>query len=66
MPEAFDIAQYLSDGVESIVKDVLRATFRDLRESIFMARFAKAAGEATKRRSMRRYQALTDRHSRCV
>ena len=51
MPEVFDIAQYLSDGVEAIVKDVLRATLRDPRESLFMARFARAADEAAKRRS---------------
>ena len=51
MQEDFDIAQYLTDGVERIVKDILRASLRDPRESLFMARFAKAVGEATKRRS---------------
>ena len=41
--EGIDIQQYLTEGVEAIVKDALRATLRDLKESLFMARFAAAS-----------------------
>ena len=47
----FDLQQYLTEGVEVIVRDALRATLRDPRESAFMARFAKASVKAAKRRS---------------
>ena len=36
--EGIDIQQYLTEGVEAIVKDALRATLRDPKESLFMAR----------------------------
>ena len=45
-----DIQRYLTEGVENIVKDALRATFRDPRESAFMARFAAASAKASRRR----------------
>ncbi len=46
-----DIQQYLTEGVEAVVKDALRATLRSPRESAFMARFAAAAARASKRRA---------------
>ena len=51
MAEAMDIQKYLSDGVEAVVRDALRATLRDPRESAFMARFAAATARASKRRA---------------
>ena len=45
-----DIQQYLTEGVEAIVKDVIRATLRDPKESLFMARFAAASKHASLRR----------------
>ena len=46
-----DIQQYLTEGVEAIVKDALRATLRDPKESLFMARFAAASRKASERRT---------------
>lgn len=51
MPEIIDIQRYLTEGVEAIVKDALRATVRDPRESLFMARFAAASRKASERRA---------------
>ena len=45
-----DIQQYLTEGVEAIVKDAIRATLRDPKESLFMARFAAVAKHASLRR----------------
>ena len=45
--ETIDIQKYLTDGVEAIVRDALRATFRDPKESLFMARFAAASRKAS-------------------
>ena len=50
MDENFDIQQYLSDGVEQIVKDALKATLKDPRESAFLGRFALASTKATRKR----------------
>ena len=46
----FDLEQYLSDGIADLVKDILRATRQDPRESIFFTRFALASKRAGKRR----------------
>ena len=45
-----NLQAYLTEGVESIVKDALRATLRNPKESAFMARFAAASAKATKKR----------------
>lgn len=50
MNESFDIQQYLADGVEQVVKDALKATFKDPRESAFLAKFALASAKANKKR----------------
>ena len=47
MQEPLNIQQYLTEGVEAIVRDALRATLRDPKESLFMARFAAAARKAS-------------------
>ena len=51
MQELIDIQQYLTEGVEAIVKDALRATLRDPKESLFMARFAAASRKASECRA---------------
>lgn len=43
----FDIQEYMTKGVERVVKDSLRATLKDPAESLFMASFAKASKKAT-------------------
>ncbi len=50
MDERFDIQQYLSEGVEQVVKDALKATIKDPRESAFLGKFALASAKATKKR----------------
>lgn len=47
----FDLEGYLTDGVEAIVKNALRATLKDPRESAFMARYTLASKTAAKRRA---------------
>ena len=46
----FDIGAYLTAGVEKIVKEAVKATLTDPRESAFMAKFALASREASRRR----------------
>ena len=58
MPEIIDIQQYLTEGVEAIVKDAVRATLKDPKESLFMARFAIAAGKASQRREKNEREGL--------
>lgn len=48
--ENFDIQQYLADGVDQVVKDALKATLKDPRESAFLAKFALASAKANKKR----------------
>ncbi len=50
MEKDFDLQRYLTQGVESLVRDALRATLRDPKESAFLARFAAASVLASKRR----------------
>lgn len=45
---AFDIQEYLSDGVEMILKDAMRATLKNPKESLFLMKFAKNAKKANK------------------
>ena len=48
--ESFDLQDYLTEGVERIVSDAIKATLKDPRESLFMAKFAAASRAASKRR----------------
>lgn len=48
--ESFHLTNYLSKGVESLVKDILRATLKDPKESAFMLKYSHSAKEAAKRR----------------
>ncbi len=50
MNEKFDLEEYLSEGVETLVADVMKATLKNPRESAFMLKFAAASAAATKRR----------------
>ena len=49
--EKFDLGAYLTNGVENIVKNILRATLKDPRESAFMLKYNAASREASKRRA---------------
>ena len=47
----FDLGAYLTGGVEKIVKGAIKATLTDPKESAFMAKFALASREASRRRA---------------
>lgn len=51
MDERFDLQKYLSEGVEQVVKDSLRATLKDPKESAFLAKFAIASRKASAKRT---------------
>ena len=51
MVENFDLQKYLTDGVEQVVKDALKATLRDPRESAFLLKFAAACKAADRKRA---------------
>ena len=65
MPETINIQEYLTEGVEAIVKDALRATLRDPKESLFMARFAAASRKASERRARNEKDGLLHRFACC-
>ncbi|MBQ8400526.1 MAG: radical SAM protein, partial [Clostridia bacterium] len=44
--ETFDLAGYLTGGVENLIKNILRATLRDPKESAFMLQYSRNAKEA--------------------
>ena len=44
----FNIQNYLAHGVESILKDAIRTTLRNPKESMFLLKFSKYARNATK------------------
>ena len=48
MDSDFDIQGYLAEGVECIVKDALRASIKNPKESLFLLKFSKYAKKATK------------------
>ena len=47
MENEFNIQEYLADGVEYIVKNAMKATLRNPKESLFLLRFSKHAKKAT-------------------
>lgn len=50
MNENFDLQNYLIEGVEGVVKEAIKATLKNPRESAFMLKFAKATRAASKKR----------------
>ena len=46
----FNIVEYLSEGIEDLMKDVIRASLKNPAESLFMAKFALASSRASKKR----------------
>ena len=50
MGEKFDLQEYLTEGVERIVSEAVKATLRNPKESAFMLRFAAASRKASKKR----------------
>ena len=50
MSEPFDIQSYMTNGVERVVGDIIKATFKNPKESSYMAKFALASRAASKKR----------------
>ena len=50
MSEGFDLQGYLTEGVERIVSEAVKATLKNPKESAFMMRFAAASHSASKKR----------------
>ena len=48
MKQHFDLQKHIEQGVEQIVADTLKATFRNPKESAFMVKFAAASRKASK------------------
>lgn len=50
MDNTFDIQEYMTNGVKNVVNNAIRATLKNPKESIFMAKFALASKRASDRR----------------
>ena len=50
MEQGFDIQAYMTHGVERVVGDIVKATFKNPRESAYMAKFALASRAASRKR----------------
>ena len=50
MGEKFDLQEYLTEGVERIVSEAVKATLKNPKESAFMLKFAAASRTASKKR----------------
>ena len=48
MNENFDLQEYLANGAEIIVKDAIKASLKNPKESLFLAKFAKHTRKASK------------------
>ncbi|MBQ9196137.1 MAG: radical SAM protein [Clostridia bacterium] len=58
MSEAFNIQEYMTQGVENIVRSSLRAVLKNPRETAFMVRFAAASKSASKLRARQEKEGL--------
>ena len=47
----FDLGAYLTNSVENIVKTAIKATLKNPKESVFMARYALSSSEASRKRA---------------
>jgi len=47
----FDLQQYLTDGLGRLIKDALKVTFKNRKQSAFFLRFAQSANNASARRN---------------
>ena len=50
MDKEFDIQEYMTKGVETVVRDAMRATLKNPKESLYMVKFAAASKAASKKR----------------
>lgn len=52
----FDIQKYMSDNIEVLVKDIIKTTLKNPKESLYMLKFAKSSKKASKTR--KKYEAM--------
>ena len=50
METNFNLQEYLADGVESIVKDAIRTSFKNPKESLYLLKFSKYAKKSSETR----------------
>lgn len=50
MSNNFDISKYMSNGIENIIKNIVKASFQNPKETAFVLKYAMASKEARKRR----------------
>jgi MoaA/NifB/PqqE/SkfB family radical SAM enzyme len=50
MDQQFDLAEYLNEGIENVVKSVVKASFTNSKETTFILKYALASREAKKKR----------------
>ncbi len=58
MEEKLNLEKYLSDGIENLIKNALRASFRNPREAAYLARYALAAAKQRKLRAQSESEGL--------
>lgn len=56
MNESFDLQAFLAGGIERVVTEAIRATFKNPKESAFMLKFAAASRAASKKRRIAEMQ----------
>lgn len=50
MKENFNLAEYMSNGIENVVKGIVKASFKNPKETAFVLKYALASKEAKKKR----------------
>lgn len=48
----FDLAEYMNEGVENVVKGVIKASFTNRKETVFILKYALSSREAKKKREI--------------
>lgn len=54
--ENFDMQEYMTQGVERVVSDAIKAILKNPRESVFMVKFAAASRAASEKRKKKRLE----------
>lgn len=50
MKEKFDLSEYMNQGIENVVKSVIKASFKNPKETVFILKYALASKDAKKKR----------------
>ena len=52
MSKEFNLSQYMSDGIENIVKNVLKSSIKNPKETAFIMKYMLAVKDAKNKRDM--------------